>query len=289
MTSAAGRFAPSPTGPLHHGSLLAAAASYLDARSRGLQWWLRIDDLDTPRVAEGAESAILSSLAAHGLHWDGPVRRQSEQVDRYLAALNELSVQQLLFYCTCSRQQLADSAVYPGTCRRQRTPVPDAAVRVRVGDDPIRFTDLIHGEQTEILAQSCGDFVVRRRDGLVAYQLATAVDDGSDEVVRVVRGGDLLDNTARQIFLMRRLGLAEPAYAHLPVLVDDRGQKLSKQTNAAALDNTRPAANLLAVFDPLGLNPPPQAERWTPAELLAWGTREFALERIRPGSVTFRL
>ena len=150
MSSAAGRFAPSPTGPLHHGSLLAATASYLDAKSRRLQWWLRIDDLDTPRVAEGADSAILSSLDAHGLHWDGPVRRQSEQIDSYLAALNELSVQQLLFYCTCSRQQLAYATVYPGTCREQRTPVTDAAIRVRVNDDPIRFTDLIHGEQSPV-------------------------------------------------------------------------------------------------------------------------------------------
>ncbi len=289
MIQHAGRFAPSPTGPLHHGSLLAATASYLDARRQGLQWWVRIDDLDSPRVASGAEDSILRTLDAHGLHWDGPVQRQSLHIDRYEAALTELSRQKLLFYCSCSRQTLADAQVYPGTCRHRHRPVADTAIRVRVDEAPIRFHDLIHGDQSEILSRSCGDFVVRRRDGFIAYQLATAVDDGSDAITRVVRGGDLLDNTARQIYLMQHLGLQVPTYAHLPVLVDSHGRKLSKQTSAPALNDRNAAANLLAVFPFLGLNPPAGTREWSPGELLDWGAVEFDLARIPPGSATFRL
>jgi len=288
MIHQAGRFAPSPTGPLHQGSLLAAVASYLDARACSLDWWLRIDDLDTPRVAPGSEDAIRRTLEAHALCWDGPVVRQSEHIGLYEAALEVLSDQGRLFYCTCTRQMLAGHSVYPGTCRHRTSPLAGAAVRIRVDDQPVRFQDLIHGDQTERLSRTCGDFVIRRRDGQIAYQLATAVDDGSEVITHVVRGGDLLDNTARQIFLMQHLGLSVPGYAHLPILVDAAGQKLSKQTYAPAVDDARPTANLLAVFRYLGLIPPSDAPRWSPRGLLDWAVPHFDLGRLRGGPVTVR-
>ncbi|MGD8415849.1 MAG: tRNA glutamyl-Q(34) synthetase GluQRS [Pseudomonadales bacterium] len=285
MNAGAGRFAPSPTGPLHAGSLLAATASYLDARSRGERWLLRIDDLDRPRVARGAESRILATLEAHGLSWDGPVIRQRDRIQAYRSALDTLAGKGLLFYCTCSRKMLAGQPVYPGTCRGHSAPRRNAAVRVRVDDHQIRFDDLIAGRCNDHLRTSCGDFVVRRRDGIIAYQLATAVDDGSEEITRVVRGGDLLDNTARQIFLMECLGLSVPVYAHLPVLVDGKGRKLSKQTGAPPVDDHRPTANLLAAFAHLALDPPPEAAGWSPARLLEWGTARFDVRRIPGGEV----
>lgn len=289
MIQHAGRFAPSPTGPLHQGSLLAATASYLDAQARRLQWWLRIDDLDTPRVAPGAEAAIRQTLHAHDLHWDGPVLHQRDRIPDYEAALETLSDQGLLFYCTCTRQMLAGEPIYPGTCRRQTAPVAGAALRIRVDDQPIRFHDLIRGDQVAVLTRTCGDFVVRRRDGQIAYQLATAVDDGGGAISHVIRGGDLLDNTARQIYLMQRLGLTVPSYGHLPVLVDASGQKLSKQTHAPAIDDERATANLLAIFHVLGLTPPNDAGHWTPATLLAWAVPRFDLRRVRTGAITARV
>lgn len=252
----AGRFAPSPTGPLHLGSLLAAAASYLDARANGLAWRLRFDDLDEPRNQPGAEAAILRSLEAHGLHWDGPVDRQSEHGERYRNALQALQTDGLVFYCGCSRRTLAGHRLYPGTCRARRRPEPGCAVRVRLDPGPIEFDDLFLGAQRVDPATAFGDFVVRRRDGIIAYQLATAVDDGADDIVRVIRGRDLLDNTGPQIWLMQRLGLSVPVYGHLPLLVNAHGQKLSKQTHAAALDDRRAAGNLARVLEALALEAP---------------------------------
>ena len=194
----AGRFAPSPTGPLHLGSLLAATASFLDARARKGLWFLRIDDLDVHRNQPGAEAEILHALEAHELTWDGPVQRQSQHMPAYERALEQLAEQS--FYCNCSRRLLAGKPRYPGTCRQHRQPRPDCAVRLQVSDRPISFTDGVMGLQTERLTETVGDFIIRRRDGLIAYQLATAVDDGDADVSHVVRGRDLLDNTARQIF-----------------------------------------------------------------------------------------
>ncbi|MFU8813769.1 MAG: tRNA glutamyl-Q(34) synthetase GluQRS [Pseudomonadales bacterium] len=253
--AAAGRFAPSPTGPLHLGSLLAATASYLDARAHGLNWQVRLDDLDQPRNQPGAEQAILLALERHGLLWDGPVSRQSENGAHYAAALSSLAEQGLLFYCRCSRKQLAAHAVYPGTCRAHRQARSDAAIRVRVDEEVIEFDDLVLGPQREALDRSGGDFVVRRRDGIVAYQLATAVDDGNPGITRVIRGRDLLENTPRQIYLMRRLGLAVPVYGHIPLLVNTAGQKLSKQTGARPLDLDRPEENLTQILRALGIAP----------------------------------
>ena len=286
MTEPAGRFAPSPTGPLHFGSLLAATASFLDARQQQIRWLVRIDDLDAPRNVPGSVQSILHSLEAHGLCWDGEVVYQSHRLAAYRAALQSLEGQ--LFYCTCSRRRLSDRPLYPGTCRWRRTPCPDAAIRIRVDQAAVRFHDLIAGPQEEIPARTCGDFVVRRRDGLMAYQLATAVDDGRPEITRVVRGGDLLSNTARQIYLMRRLGSTVPTYAHLPVLVGKDGAKLSKQTHAPALDDSKATANLLRIFPCLGLHAPAEAAGWTPGQLLSWAVSRFDLQRIRGGSLPFR-
>lgn len=274
----AGRFAPSPTGPLHAGSLLAATASYLDARSLGLAWQVRLDDLDQPRNEAGAERQILLALEQHHLHWDGPVIRQSERRERYAAALDALQAQGLLFYCRCSRRMLHRSTSYPGTCRRCTRPRSDSAVRVRVDECVVAFEDLLRGRQSCSLAAQGGDFVVRRRDGIVAYQLATAVDDGAPEIVRVIRGRDLLATTPRQVFLMQRLGLEVPAYGHIPLLIDAAGQKLSKQSHAAPLDLARPAANLRLALAALGLE-------WAPAaadcgELLRWAQTRFSLARV---------
>jgi glutamyl-Q tRNA(Asp) synthetase len=285
VSQTAGRFAPSPTGPLHAGSLLAATASYLDARTVGNLWLVRIDDLDVDRNVAGAESAILRTLEAHGLTWDRPVIRQSERLDRYRDAIAHLIEAGHVFYCTCSRSRLKGRRIYPGFCRARHRPVPNAAIRLRVPDAPVSFHDLIAGPHNENLARSCGDFVIRRRDGIFAYQLATAVDDGDPLIARVVRGGDLLDNTARQIYLMRLLGLHPPEYAHLPVLVRHDGRKLSKQTHAPAIDDGRAGANLARIFGYLGIESPDDAARWTPAELIEWGTARWSVGAVRSGEL----
>jgi len=294
QTAGAGRFAPSPTGPLHLGSLLAATASYLDARAHGLAWHVRLDDLDRPRNSPGAERAILLALERHGLHWDGAVVRQSERIPLYEAALARLDAQGLLFYCRCSRKDLAGRNTYPGTCRAHRQSRPDAAVRICVDQSLVEFDDLLRGPQRDALDVSTGDFVVRRRDGTMAYQLATAVDDGDPAITRVIRGRDLLENTPRQIFLMQRLGLEVPAYGHIPLLLNTSGQKLSKQTGARALDLDRPEQNLLRVLQILGVS---EVENFGGAAplarsgpggrtsceiLLAASVRNWSLGRISP-------
>lgn len=288
MTADAGRFAPSPTGPLHFGSLLAATASFLDARQRGSNWLVRMDDLDRPRNLPGAEDAILTALEAHGLHWDGPVIRQSERIRHYDAAIDRLRNAGHTFCCTCSRRQLQGSRRYPGTCRDLSRPATRAALRVRVTDAPIAFDDLVAGPIREVLSDTTGDFVIRRRDGIVAYQLATAVDDGEGEIGRVIRGRDLLDNTARQIHLIRLLGGHEPVYGHIPLLVNSAGQKLSKQTHAEALDNASATANLLRVLPVLGLSLPPDALASTPEQILIWAAGAFSLEALGGAPSSYR-
>jgi glutamyl-Q tRNA(Asp) synthetase len=286
MTSAAGRFAPSPTGPLHLGSLLAATASYLEARHRGELWLVRIDDLDVPRNVPGAEDAILRSLEAHGLNWDGTVIRQSERIERYEAALAQLIRTGHTFNCTCARKKLKGLNRYPGTCRDAAHPADDAAVRVRVDDRPITFEDGVVGPISEVLTESVGDFIIRRRDGLIAYQLATAVDDGEPGITRVIRGGDLLDNTARQIYLIQLLALSPPEYAHVPMVLNAAGQKLSKQTHASALDDSNATGNLLEILPMLGLTAPETFS--APDELLQWAAAAFALETLQDGPSSYR-
>jgi glutamyl-Q tRNA(Asp) synthetase len=274
----AGRFAPSPTGPLHLGSLLAATASFLDARARGYRWRLRIDDLDVHRNQPGAEAEILHALEAHDLIWDGPVQRQSERLPVYENALQQLTDQS--FYCNCSRRLLAGQSIYPGTCRDHRQPRSDCAVRIRVNEQPISFDDGVMGPQTVRLSDTLGDFIIRRRDGLIAYQLATAVDDGDDDISHVVRGRDLLDNTARQIFLIDALGLSVPAYAHVPTLIHANGQKLSKQHGAQPIESRHASKNISTVLAALGFLVTPEMREATCSSLLDWATAQWRLEKI---------
>ena len=261
------RFAPSPSGPLHLGSLLAAVAGWLDARAAGGQWLLRIEDIDPPREPAGAKDWILEALDAHGLHWDGEPMLQSSRDAAYRAALAHLANAGMLFRCTCTRQDLrAHGGVYPGTCRdrgmaRLPTGTPHA-LRVRVPDGDaarIRFEDRLRGSSEFDLAADQGDFIVRRKDGLWAYQLAVVVDDAEQGITDVVRGVDLLDSTPRQIHLQRLLGLPTPRYLHLPILVDQRGDKLSKQAGATGLELSDPRANLARALGWLNLPADPAA------------------------------
>lgn len=274
----AGRFAPSPTGPLHIGSLYTALASYLDARALGLRWRVRLDDLDVARNDPEAPSRILHTLEAHGLHWDGDMQRQSERIDRYMHALDELDKAGETFFCTCSRKDLAEAPVYPGRCRNCRTPVADAAIRVLARQAAVTYTDLIQGRQRVSLNRNVGDFVVRRRDGLIAYQLATAVDDGAPEIVRVLRGSDLLPSTPRQMHLMQLLGLQVPVYAHAPVLLNSAGQKWSKQTGAPPVNDDKPTANIRDCLALMGMEPPELELE----ALLEWAQSHWDIRRLRP-------
>jgi glutamyl-Q tRNA(Asp) synthetase len=256
-----GRFAPSPTGPLHFGSLVAALASCCDARSAGGQWLVRIEDVDTPRTRPGATEAILAALERYGFEWDGAVVRQSERTALYEAALARLVADGEAYACACTRRELESAPlgpggerVYPGTCRQGippgRAARPQRAWRVRVSrpGEPaiIDYCDRLTGPQRQDLGRDVGDFVVRRADGLFAYQLAVVVDDALQGVTDIVRGADLASSTPRQILLQRLLGYPTPSYLHVPVAVDARGMKLSKQTRAAALPDAALPALLAA-------------------------------------------
>lgn len=246
-----GRFAPTPSGPLHLGSLLTALASWLDAKHRHGAWLLRIDDLDRARCPEGADDAILRQLEAHGLHWDEAPRYQTRHVAEYRESLHRLAQAGRLYACTCSRALLKQAAgagpdgpVYPGTCRDAGIPLERGSVRARVPDRERCFDDAWQGRQCRNLAREVGDFVVRRRDGAIAYQLACAVDEPAQRITHVVRGADLLGSTFCQLWAQHELGHRAPEYAHLPVLTDARGRKLSKQNHAPPVDARDAAANL---------------------------------------------
>lgn len=260
-----GRFAPSPTGPLHLGSLVAAVASWLFARAAGGRWLVRIEDIDLPRVVPGSAEEILAALARYGLEWDGQVVWQSQRTALYEDALARLRAQGLVYDCACSRADLqraasapvGEEAVYPGTCRNG---LPDGkvarAVRFRSPDEVIAFEDLICGPVEENVAARTGDFVVRRADGLFAYQLAVVVDDAEQGVTQVVRGADLLHSTARQIALQRALGYPTPAYGHVPLVRSDDGTKLGKRDGALplpTLDRARIQQTLTLALRHLGL------------------------------------
>ncbi len=292
MSSAyVGRFAPSPTGPLHAGSLVAAVGSYLAARFAGGRWLLRIEDLDPPREVAGAGELILRSLDAHGLHWDGPVLLQSDRLEAYQEALEELRLRDLAYPCSCSRSELAATAVsgdfgpiYPGHCRTvSRHPGGRYAWRVRTDGEAIAFEDHRIGQYGQRLEQDIGDFVIRRADGLFAYQLAVVVDDAWQGVTEVVRGEDLLDNTPRQILLQRLLGLPGTDYTHLPLVRDEQGQKLSKQTFAVALDDSQAVDNLFEALTVLSLAPPPQLRAATVDELLVWAVAHWCVPPVGCG------
>ncbi|MCW5297836.1 tRNA glutamyl-Q(34) synthetase GluQRS [Herbaspirillum lusitanum] len=262
-----GRFAPSPSGPLHAGSLAAAMASYLDARAHGGRWLLRIEDIDETRTVDGAAHEIKTALHTLGMRWDGPVLVQSERKQRYLDACTRLAGH--VYPCGCTRKEIADSslgtgadgaAIYPGTCRHGLAPGKQArTVRLRVPDtgeenEEISFMDRWLGRQRQHLATQAGDFVLKRADGFWAYQLAVVVDDAEQGVTHVVRGADLLGSTARQIYLQRLLGYPTPAYLHVPLVLHNDGEKLSKQNGAQALDLARPLEELQRAATFLGLD-----------------------------------
>jgi glutamyl-Q tRNA(Asp) synthetase len=242
-----GRFAPSPTGPLHIGSLITAVASYLDARHQNGKWLLRIDDIDPLREQPGADRMIIDCLKAHGLIWDKEVIYQSERIDLYRDTLKKLLEKQQAFYCTCSRKALQNSLRYPGTCRHCfEQPAEIHAVRIRVDDKLPILIDRWQGPYpADDSSGGDGDFVIWRKEGYVAYQLAAAIDDDAEYISHVVRGSDLLESTPKQIYLQQQLGLKTPVYGHIPVICNASGQKLSKQTYAKALDNSEALQNLL--------------------------------------------
>jgi glutamyl-Q tRNA(Asp) synthetase len=284
-----GRFAPSPTGPLHFGSLVAALASCCDARAAGGAWHLRIEDVDEPRTRPGAEADIVATLARCGFTFDGPVVRQSDRTARYEAALAQLQARGAVYACACTRRDFEHAPVgaggervYPGTCRDGIAGAPrsNCAQRVRVGDAIVAYTDLLQGPQRQDLAREVGDFVVRRSDGLFAYQLAVVVDDAALGVTTVVRGADLLASTPRQIHLQQLLGLPTPAYLHVPVAINDAAEKLSKQTGARALPDD-PVPALLAAWRFLE-QPMPEGTPANAAEFIAHACRAWTRRRLPP-------
>jgi glutamyl-Q tRNA(Asp) synthetase len=282
-----GRFAPSPSGPLHFGSLVAALGSCLDARHHGGKWLLRIEDVDTPRTVPGAAEAIVGTLERFGFEWDGEVVWQSQRTAAYQAALEQLKRSGAVFPCACTRREMADSALardgsrrYPGTCRNGLPPGRSArAWRVRA-EGVIRFEDAVQGPQEEDLARDVGDFVVLRADGLFAYQLAVVVDDAAAGITHVVRGADLLDSSARQIHLQRLLGVPQPVYAHLPVATNEAAEKLSKQTLARAIEDHPPATALVAALVFLGQQPPPDLGQASLDEVWSWSRAHWQLDKV---------
>ena len=273
-----GRFAPTPSGELHLGSLYAAAASYLEARAHGGRWLLRIEDLDRPREVRGAADRMLAVLEAFGFAWDGPVLRQSTRTAHYQEALDELASRGLTYACRCSRAQLKGGA-YPGTCRTLALPDSGAAIRLRVAPATVRFVDGVQGAFSQDLTRAGGDPIVRRRDRLFSYLLAVVVDDAAQGVTHIVRGADLLDSTPLQIHLQQLLCKAEPAYAHVPLLAEPSGEKLAKARRSVALDGSAVIPQLLSVFSLLGMPAlPPGIARVE--EAWRWATDAWSLNNV---------
>ncbi|MDT4291973.1 tRNA glutamyl-Q(34) synthetase GluQRS [Methylomonas sp. MO1] len=277
-----GRFAPSPTGPLHLGSLYTALASYLDARQHKGLWLLRIDDLDTPRNMPGASEEILNCLQSFGLHWDGEVYYQSQQLNQYEEAIVKLQNRHELYPCTCSRSLLANSPlIYPGYCRIKEQSIQSPhALRVKTADVSMRFVDELQGDVSQNLATEHGDFIVKRKDGIVAYQLACVVDDQRQKVNRVVRGYDLLDSTPKQQYLQYLLGYPSLQYMHIPLIVDHRGNKLSKQTRAEAVNSHQAGPTLFQLLTLLKQNPPPDLRLAAIDSILEWAVEHWQAERL---------
>lgn len=282
-TSYTGRFAPSPTGPLHFGSLLAALASYLDARIHQGQWLVRMEDLDPPREVAGAADDILRTLERYGLLWDGPVLYQSQRTEVYEAAISQLRQQQLAYACDCSRLQIQQRGAqhYDDFCRSRQQQVGSShAIRVITDDRSIEFTDRLQGSFRSQLHRQSGDFVIKRKDGFYAYQLAVVIDDADQGVSHIVRGSDLLDSTPRQLYLQQLLKLPQPVYGHIPVIINAAGQKLSKQTFAAALDPQTPGLYLCRALALLGMQTPADFIQESPATILQWAQQHWSLSKV---------
>ncbi|OGT19006.1 MAG: tRNA glutamyl-Q(34) synthetase GluQRS [Gammaproteobacteria bacterium RBG_16_57_12] len=283
-----GRFAPSPTGPLHFGSLIAALGSFLQAKQAHGTWLLRIEDIDPPREIPGAADDILYTLESYGLEWDEQPLYQSTRSEAYREALLILERMQRIYLCGCSRKEITDAAqpgekhaIYPGTCRN-RLPAGKSARALRLNTQgiQIRFADRLQGEIKHDLERETGDFVIRRADGPIAYQLAVVIDDAAQGITEVVRGSDLLEQTPGQLYLQQLLDLKTPDYLHLPVATHQHGQKLSKQTFARALDTSQPIPALIKALDFLGQSPPPELHEANLAEFWHWAISHWDSRHI---------
>lgn len=288
-----GRFAPSPTGPLHFGSLVTALGSYLQAKSQGGEWLVRMEDLDPPREVPGSADDILSTLEAYQLLWDGPVLYQSQRHEAYEAVLDQLASQGHSFPCACSRKTIAEAIstshphteghkeIYPGTCRHGLPQgVKARSIRVRVSQESVVFHDLLQGSIETQLDRNIGDFVIKRADGFYAYHLAVVVDDAHQGISEIVRGTDLIESTPHHLYLQQLMGIPAPQYAHLPIAVNEQGEKLSKQTHAAAVDTNQPGITLAKALSFLGHTPDPDVIYASPKELIEWALANWNLANI---------
>jgi len=284
-----GRFAPSPTGPLHFGSLIAAVASYCEAKFHQGKWLVRMEDLDKPREIPGAATTILQQLENFGFEWDGAILYQSQRVEAYAAALDQLKQNNLVYPCTCTRKEIADSTsslgieglIYPGTCLRQPLKQRSAlAWRIKTPDRVISFHDAVQGHISQNLQQDIGDFILKRADGLFAYQLAVIVDDAEQGITHVVRGADLLNSTPRQIFLQQTLHYTTPIYAHVPVANNAAGEKLSKQTLAQPIHSKNCAELLFHALQFLGQNPPESLQSEAKPIIWQWALANWQLDKV---------
>jgi len=281
-----GRFAPSPTGPLHFGSLLAAVASFLEARKHGGQWLVRVEDIDPPRAQSGAIEEILAALERYGFEWDGPISYQSASRTAHEHAIEMLFAAGKAYRCGCSRSDLAAAVrgtlgtIYPGTCR-QGSNTAEGALRVLTDDDPVIFEDLLQGQQSQRLESESGDFVVLRRDGLIAYQLAVVVDDYLQGITDVVRGIDLMESTPRQIWLQRLLGYLTPRYCHIPVAINNQGQKLSKSHGARGISLNAVESNLFTALQLLQQDPPRELQSESLDEIWRWAQQHWKIEVLK--------
>ncbi|CAH0532634.1 Glutamyl-Q tRNA(Asp) synthetase [Vibrio stylophorae] len=281
MSAYIGRFAPSPSGPLHFGSLVAALGSYLQAKSQQGQWLVRIEDIDPPREVVGASSLILKTLDAYGLHWDGTVRYQSEQLARYQAQIDAWLNTGQAYYCHCTRKTIqAMGGIYQGHCRDLGLGPEQAAVRLRLDHPYYAFDDGLQGHIEANRALVEEDLLIRRRDGLYAYNLAVVMDDIDQGVTEIVRGADLIEPTVRQMALYRQLGVSPVNYVHLPLIVNADGQKLSKQNHAPAIDINQPQPALVAALRCLGLELPAALHRAPCEEMLRWAIGHWQLQQL---------
>ena len=282
-----GRFAPSPTGPLHAGSLVAALASYLDARSNNGFWFVRMEDLDPPRESPEAAKEILLSLETLNLYWDGEVLYQSSRHKDYHDVLIQLHKQACVFPCTCSRQSLQGNAgIYPGKCRNLQQADLDLkpgeyALRCKVSNLTIAFNDLVQGRQSKNMDKEVGDFIIKRKDGLYAYQLAVVIDDAFQEITHIIRGIDLMDSTYKQIYLQSLLSYTRPVYGHIPVIVNNQGQKLSKQHHAPSLNLARPSEALYQALVYLQQSPPAELISHKPSDVLLWAVENWRIGKLQ--------
>ena len=289
-TLSIGRFAPSPSGPLHFGSLLAAVASFMQVKHQDGKWLVRIEDIDPPREVAGASDTILQQLEQHGLYWDDNVIYQSNQLARYIEILTDLKTQQLTYHCECARHRLnLLNGIYDAKCHKLYLTEKNTSVRISISDtlkalgqehDRINFCDTVMGDYTQSLIQDVGDFVLRRRDGLISYQLAVVIDDHLQGITEIIRGADLIDSTPRQILLQQCLGYKTPTYGHIPVAKNNLGQKLSKQHHAKQLPQTNEHKQLWLALDWLQQSPPQELRDSCVDDIISWGIKHWDINKI---------